>query len=290
MGYTLQLELDAALENGDTSMAPQSLDSAFVPLSSTASRAAVLGKASGGTSYYSLTLAAGDVITAGLKDIDATPTTSPPSLNTLAGSATITIQPSNTPSPPPPPPANTPNLDGINADYVAPSMGTYDIIVYTAGADYSLVITRNAAFDQKNNGSSTTAQGDAVWGPITSPKGAVLGALDGTSTDWYVFTVPPVTATESPPPTVDVRTSTPLGGPSQPINVLYPQIQLWSYPLGPSNPFLPVAMGRLLPDGRNEYIDARNLQPGTYWIQVSAQPGQSGTIGEYFSASFSTVP
>jgi hypothetical protein len=86
--------------------------------------------------------------------------------------------------------------------------------------------------------------------------------------DWYTVTL------GSNQTALRVETSTPLGGPNQPVNGLDPSLQLYN-----SSDVL-IATGTLLSDGRNEYIQVTGLTPGaTYYIEVTSAHGSSG---EYF--------
>jgi murein DD-endopeptidase MepM/ murein hydrolase activator NlpD len=107
--------------------------------------------------YYSLTLAAGQNMTVGL----ATLTGSGDSLAIQDANGNILATGV----------AGAANLDSAITGFVAPSTGTYYLVVSgTTAATYSLVVTRDATFDTKSNTSFFTAQ------DLTGTTGS-LGAL-----------------------------------------------------------------------------------------------------------------
>jgi hypothetical protein len=161
------------------------------------------------------------------------------------------------------------NADEVISNYIAPATGLYYLhIDRGSSTGYGLVVTRNAAFDPKTNASFAAAQ------DLTGSSGA-LGALSGTTPDWYKVTLPGIQNG------LLVQTSTPLGGPAQALNALDPTIQLFD-----SSDTL-LASGTLLPDGRNQSLAAIGLKPGaSYSIEVTSA---NGNPGEYFLAVSSPV-
>jgi hypothetical protein len=142
------------------------------------------------------------------------------------------------------------------------------VITGGAGISYSLVVTRNAALDTKTNSTVSSAQN------ITGTAGT-LGALTATTPDWFQVTL------FGAQNAMQVVTSTPLGGPSQALNSLFPSIQL----LDSSNNV--VATGSILADGRNQSLLATGLTPGvTYYIKAASA---NNTAGEYFLGVTSPV-
>ncbi len=104
-------------------------------------------------------------------------------------------------------------------------------------------------------------------------------AVDGTDVtddDWYAMTL------GGSQTTLSISTSTPGDGAGEFVNILNPRIELYQ-----NDGTTLVAVGTLLPDGRNESIMATGLTAGTtYRIHVVAE---NGTRGEYFLSAKSTV-
>src|SRR5262249_29380808 len=148
--------------------------------------------------------------------------------------------------------------------YVPSVSGTYYVRVAGATSDYDLVGMRNAAFEVEANDLLATAA------DITGTRG-VLGAVAATTdVDWYKVTL------ASNQTSVQLATQTPSDAPFEFATTLAPQLQLFTA----SGQLL--AGGSVLPDGRNELLQAFGLAPGaTYFIRVA---GQNATKGEYFLA------
>jgi hypothetical protein len=142
--------------------------------------------------------------------------------------------------------------------------GTYYLrAAGNAAVPYSLVVTRNAAFDVDPNGTFATAQSLA-----TASTGA-LGNITGGATpidDWYSFSI---TGEQS----LNLTTYTPADGSGQFVNSLAPKIELYNA----SNQL--VASGTVLADGRNESLSLVINGSGTYRARVTAK---NSTSGEYF--------
>jgi hypothetical protein len=265
--YTLQVTLDAAAEvegSNATLASAQNLDSSFLSLGGLgglASRGAAVGQVPPGHSdYFALTLAAGDTTSLGLESLSSG--TLSLTLESASGAVLATGS------------GGAGTVDQLIANYVAPAAGTYVLMVTgnpavsNAATRYTLVVTRNAALDAKTNAAFSTAQ------DVTG-SAAVLGAAGVSGADWYKFTV------GSTQTSVLLQTSTPLGGPSQPLNLLNPNIQLYNS----SNVLL--ATGSLLPDGRNQTLLATGLTPGaTYFFSVASA---NGSPGEYVVQMVSAV-
>ena len=204
------------------------------------------------TRFYSLALGANEKVSVGLK-------------NVTGSGDTISIQDGNghtlaTGT------AGAGNVDQVINNFVASAAGTYYVVVTgSTVATYSLVVVRDASWDNKTNASFSTAQ------DLTTTTGAV-GALSSTSgTDWYKVTLSSSPAQNS----LQVETRTPLSGPAQVVDTLKPNLQLYNSSGGL------IASGIMLPDGHNQSLLATGLSPGaTYYIQVT--PANAGATGEYF--------
>jgi Bacterial pre-peptidase C-terminal domain/Bacterial Ig-like domain len=198
--------------------------------------------------FYSFTLNAGELATVGLKYLTGGGDTL--ILEDATGKTLATASAGNA------------SFDQIISNFAAPATGTYYVVVSgSSAAKYDLVVTRDGTLDGKGNSSSSSAQ------DLTGTAGA-LGALSTSSaTDWYKF-VPNASQTS-----LSLQTATPLAGPSQTINTLKLQIQLYD------SSITLVASGTYLPDGNNQTLSAPGLTAGaTYFIKVSEVTGQ----GEYF--------
>jgi len=111
------------------------------------------------TRFYSFTLGAQELATVGLKNLTGSGDTI-----TIQNSSGTTLATGV---------AGAANLDQVINNFVAPTAGTYYVVVSgSTQATYDLVVTRDATFDQKNNATFATAQN------ITTTTGAV-GALGG---------------------------------------------------------------------------------------------------------------
>jgi hypothetical protein len=201
------------------------------------------------TRFYSFSLAAHELATVGLKNL------------TGVGGETITIQDGS---------GNVlasgaggaANLDQIISNFVAPIAGTYYVVVSGSNnSTYSLVVTRDATFDQKANSSQSTAQD-------LSSTGGVLGYVAASpAVDWYRVTL------SGGQNALQVETKIPLTGPSQAIDTLAPSIGLYN-----AGGTLLVS-GTVLPDGRNQSLLASGLSSGTtYYVKLTAATG----AGEYY--------
>ena len=158
--YTLTLYLNAALESesyggvsDNTLTSAQDINNSFISLTSSATRGAVLGIADGEsrTDCYSFTLAAGDVVTLGLTKLASG--TMQLSLVDALGNVVASGA------------GNASNLTKVVSTYHITTAGTYyaSITGYasvtgTSNVPYSLVITREAAFETERNDTIATAQ------------------------------------------------------------------------------------------------------------------------------------
>jgi hypothetical protein len=206
--------------------------------------------------YYSFTASAGQTVTVAAKSLGDKPVSI-----VLQNAAGATLA-SGT--------AGATNVDQVIANFPIAVGGTYYIQVTCGSATlvpssrampFSLLVTKSAAWDAKNNNSFVTAQ------DLTGMSG-VLGTLAAASPDWYRVTMLGTVNT------LQVQTRTPLDGPDQVLETLDPSLQLYDA----SGSLL--ANGTALPDGHNQSIVATNLTlGGTYYIEIS--PADAGT-GEYF--------
>ena len=256
--YTLDLTLNAALETeaqgvggNDTTAAAQGIDPSVLPLLDGAGRGAALGRlgTSADVDFYRFTASRGRATLAltslggGAVDLELLDASGAVAATGTAGPA---------------------NVSEAIANFPIPAGGTYFVrVTGAANADYSLVVTSNAAFDLEDNSSMGAAQ------DLTGARGA-LGAIDQPSatagSDWYRLDVTGASNT------LRARTATPADGPGQFGNTLNPRIELYD----PSGN--PLASGAALPDGRNENLTFVG-GAGTYYLRVF---GEAGSTGEYF--------
>lgn len=154
------------------------------------------------------------------------------------------------------------NLTKSISGFSITAAGTYYARVTGDGnLPYTLVVTRNVAFDSEANDTFATAQS-------IGSSGGVLGAISfAASEDWYSFNVSSTTVP------ISLITSTPADGANEFVNTLNPHLELYD----PSNAL--VASGASLADGRNESINYAPLVAGNYRIRVT---GEGNTTGEYF--------
>jgi hypothetical protein len=263
--FMIQVYADAAFDlqsvglgTNNSAATAQSLTGAFVTLQTSlasASRTAVLGNISqsAATHYYSLTLAAGETATFGLKNLSGSGDNI--SLQDAGGN----VLASGT--------AGGPSLDAVISNFVAPAAGTYYVVVSgSAAATYNLTVVRDAAFDNETNTSLAAAQSLAG---VSGVLGAVsLSGPPLNAADWYRLTL------SGSQNALLIATQTPLAGTADAINALKPGIQLFD----PSGTLL--AGGTLQSDGRNESILATGLSAGaSYYIEITPA-GSAG--GEYF--------
>ena len=157
------------------------------------------------------------------------------------------------------------NVTSVVTDYAVSAAGRYYAHVTGMGADYTLVVTRNLAFDLESN--DTPAQAQDI-----SATGAALGAISATG-DVDVYSIA-ATANE----TVTIQTATPADGANEFVNVLDPVLEL----LDPSGTLV-ASDDNGASDGRNAKIIYPVLVSGTYKIRVLASSG----TGEYVVTSIS---
>jgi len=153
------------------------------------------------------------------------------------------------------------NVDLVIESFAVSATGTYYARVANAGdfLDYSLVLTRNAAFDLEDNNDAGNAQ------ELGDNQG-VLGHLGADGADYYSIDV-------ASGETIDLSTLTPSGGPFEFVNNFDPAIQLID-PTGAS-----VAMDdNSAADGRNVLLSHTAALTGTYIVAVT---GAGSTTGEY---------
>ena len=121
---------------------------------------------------YSVTLAAGDTATFAAKVL----TTGSVTFN-IQNAASVVLANSAT---------GAVNVDRTITDFVAPSAGTYYVVV-TAGSttDYSLLVTKNAEFDTENNDTTATAQ--VVNSRSVAGDQRIVGDIGGTANSLLRF-------------------------------------------------------------------------------------------------------
>jgi len=177
--YTVTSTLNAAIES-ETASGPtdnsrataQNIDASFSSLGGSASRGAVLGAtdltAGVGADYYSFTASAGDKVFVGYKTLTGTAI---PNLNLQNSSGSILATAIAGPT----------NLDRAVSSFTVSTSGTYYVFIdgTAATSSYSLLVNRNATFDQEDNSSLASAQsfggGRVALGSVTS--GAAAGSV-----------------------------------------------------------------------------------------------------------------
>ena len=151
------------------------------------------------------------------------------------------------------------NVDQLIGDYLAPSSGTYVIrVTGDLGTDYSLVVTRNAAFDTGNNDSIEAAQPFEVvpgWLPTQWVHGAI-GGISSDNGDFYQLTV----ADGKP---ITIETTLPAARAGEFVNGLDPMVRLYD------------AAGNLLASDDNGAAD------GTQRLRLRYRP-QAGNGTTYY--------
>jgi hypothetical protein len=126
--------------------------------------------------YYSYTLGAGETTTLGLKALTGAGLGL--ELQDAAGTVLATGA------------AGAANLDRVINNFTAPAAGTYYVRVFGGGAaTYSLLTTRDAAFDNKVNNTSATAQAldgnQGVLGSFGGGAGSASTTLTYTNSGWW---------------------------------------------------------------------------------------------------------
>ena len=188
--YTVQVTLNAALDaaaylvgagNGTLATA-QPLDGSFISLApgGGATRAAVLGAnaatSSPWSNYYSVNLAAGDVITAGLENLAGSGT----AISLLSPAGVALASGATGPT----------NVNQAISGISIPTTGKYYLLVTgEAAASYNMIVTRNAAFDTHPNSTLATAQSisgtSAVVGYVSSFVGGGTATLTAAYSGWW---------------------------------------------------------------------------------------------------------
>jgi hypothetical protein len=183
--YTAQAILNAAQEvedvipgvNDDTRAAAQNIDGSFITVQTpqaAAQRGAVLGgnAAAPGTwnDYYAFTAAAGETDTFAINNLTGS------GANVFLEDGTGAVLASGV--------AGATNVDGVIGNFPITTAGTYYVRVSgSAAATYSLVVTKNAAFDAEPNDSFAAAQ------PLGNVSG-VLGAIAAGTGAYQAAAVP----------------------------------------------------------------------------------------------------
>ncbi|MEA1950897.1 MAG: pre-peptidase C-terminal domain-containing protein, partial [Planctomycetota bacterium] len=255
--YDLQLIINAGIEAetytstaNDTLPTAESLDGNFITLAgtqgTTLQRAAVLGSLADGQSadIYSFSLEAQQTASIVI-DSNGDGEVVFELLDSAGNLLAISADTQNT----------TAAIHGFSADTTA----NYYLRV-SGGADYALVVTRNAEFERESNDTLLDAQ------DISSADG-VLGFVDNSAgDDWYQFAA-------DAGQTIAVETFLPLGSSGLFASSLNPAIELYD----PQGNLL-VSDDNSAGDGINALVVHEAAQSGTYRLRVRAQEGQ----GDYY--------
>jgi hypothetical protein len=182
--YSLEVLLNSAVElaehNGppdNTIGSAQNLNPAFNSLNGASGIASVLGALNVTTTdYYSVTLAAGETVTAAETILSGTGT---PTL-TLINSSGTTVASGVT---------GATNVSLDIAGYVAPAAGVYYVEVAGSGNSYSLVVLTNAAFSLEPHNTSASAQNitstPEALGYLGNAPGGTVVTLTATDSGWW---------------------------------------------------------------------------------------------------------
>lgn len=211
----------------------------------TLSTPATLPLAAQGNDTYSLTLSAGQSLSAVVKG--ASPGLTIAILDSAGGVVANGV-------------FGATNVDQSISAFSAPSSGNYFVRVSgEANIDYQLTVLTGGVFDAEANDGFATAQamGDGR---------SVLGAISFGNEDWYQITL-----TAGSP--ITLTTSTPGGGSGEWTNTLDPAIFLYD----PNNTQVGFDDNSGA-DGRNAMLIGSALMSGNYRIRVV---GAGGSIGEY---------
>ncbi|HEY2415839.1 MAG TPA: S8 family serine peptidase, partial [Pirellulaceae bacterium] len=258
--YTVFAVLNAALElessgggSNDSLATAQNIASSFINLPglpATVTRGAVLGTSgvqTGNDDYYAVPLTAGDrasfvfnFVGGGTFNIELRD-----AANTLLATGVI-------------------DSVGVNkaiSNFTAPTTDTYYLrVTAIVNTVYTVVVTKNAAFDTEANDSFAAAQ----W---IGGNQSVLGyGGTGATEDWYLVPANGLGGM------LGISTATPSDGPNQFANTLNPHVELYD----PNN--VKIATGTPLADGRNETIQYQPLIAGNYRLRVTTE---GSTSGEY---------
>ena len=257
--YTVQAQLNARPEAeslggaaNDTPATAQPL-AGFVPAGGGAVTTVTgTSDAAGGFDHYSVSLAAGAVFTAGLRQ-----TTGAATLALLDPSGVVVATSAGA--------AGGAGYTAVGR-YTATATGTYFVRVQDTSANpYTLTVATDAVLDAEPNNSDATAT------PVGTAKAAMGGLLAAGDVDTYSF----VAAKGN---RIVLTTSTPGDAPGEPfdtsvpaVSVLDPTITL-VYPDGTT-----VTDFNSAPDGRNATLLAGAPVGGTYLVRVSGAAGKGAT-------------
>jgi len=169
LNAALEAEHTLGLDNNAIASA-QTIDGAFTNVTDSAQRAAVRGSVAGGDEdWYAMSLDQDDVVTVGVTDFVDHDTFV--ELYDAAGLRLVEGRVADG------------NLNSVISDFALSTSGTYYIrVTGVLGAEYSLVVTRGAAFDTELNNAPDHAQD-------ISDTGVVLGQTGGRGGLGAVFTV-----------------------------------------------------------------------------------------------------
>lgn len=247
----------------DTLATATELSPTSLPLQGTADRMAVIGAASGGNDFYRVDLTQGQGLEAMLQafgggNIGLDLRDSAGTVLTLGQSDLST------------------DISQAIFDFVAPATGAYYLnVTGLSGPDfftgiplYSLVVTRNAAFEAFPNDTLATPEDMGLTGQIIGSVGSrvfpQIGLPISDPADFYSFFA---TAGD----VLTITTATPGDGIGEPANTLDPALQLYGLndPIGP----LSVYNDNGGADGRNAVISWAITETGPYTIAVLPTTG-----------------
>ncbi len=246
--FTARVILNAAAEaeavgagSNDSLAIAENIDSSFLTLGGAAQRGAVLGELDmAGQDVYSFDLAAGQSASLVLATSGGSA-----GLELVDGAGVALAQGA----------AGYSNVTRAISGFVAAVQGRYYAVVTGQTTDYSLVITRDAAFDLEPNSSPADAQ------PL-GPSASALGYLG--DADEYLLSVQANDA-------LSLNVSIPAAGAGEPVNDLVATLQLFD------------------PDGvqigSGTSIEHTALANGLYRVRVSALSGQGTYLLETSGAT-----
>lgn len=168
------------------------------------------------------------------------------------------------------------NTTALLTDFVAPASAQYFVRVMGAApsesTDYSLMLTKNAAFDREPN------DGAAPDGQDITHSSAVLAFIEDGTSDYYQIEV-------NAGDNLTITTATPAGGTGEFINDVDPKIELFD------------PDGTLVGSADNEAGDGRNVMlahmaglTGTYSVRVLSATGTSGEVALRIEGNTGAAP
>lgn len=260
----------------DTLAAATDLSPTSLPLQGSADRMAVIGVASGGDDFYLVDLTQGQVLYAMLQAFGGG--TLNLDLRDSVGNVLAVGQGDLGPI-----------SSGI-LDFVAPTTGAYYLNVtglpnpdpLSGIPFYSLVVTRNSAFEAFSNDSFATAEGLGLTGQIMGSVGTrvipQIGLTIPDPADFFSFTA-------NLGDVLTITTTTPGDGTGEPANTLDPALQLYD----PTGALIASDLNGAA-DGRNAVISMTVAATGSYKIGVlSTSGGGDYTVRVIDTDTFSPI-